>query len=67
MTHSKLLKNHFYYCVYIYIHLCLSVGMCKWEWVPVEPQLVDTLELVLQVIVRYLPWVMGANLGPLDE
>lgn len=54
-------------CVWMCVCAHLSVGVCKWEGVPVKPQLVDTLELVLQAIVRYLPWVMGTNLGPMHE
>lgn len=43
--------------------MCLSVGMCKQGTVPTEVGVWDSLELELQVVLSYLTWVLGTELG----
>lgn len=49
-------------CVYLCVCTCMSVGVLGRQ-----QRVLDPLELELQVIDRHLTWLLGTELGMLQE
>lgn len=47
-------------CVHVCAHVSVSACECRSPW---RPELSDSLELKLQIVVSPLTWVLGTDLG----
>lgn len=56
---------HFEWLLYLWLYVCLCVGMHRWLQCPPRPEKsVRPLELESLVAVSHLMWVLGMNSGP---